>query len=114
MPVYRPNMNTVLNLRERPTEAIAHERWSTPPLTSRIRQKIFIMAAPNQFFSLNFNGADPASPFTCPHCQHENPVDASMCKGHKRGKPCCWVVPIVSQAHGNDEDGTSDANGGKS
>ncbi|KLO97860.1 uncharacterized protein FFB20_15167 [Fusarium fujikuroi] len=72
------------------------------------------MAAPNQFFSLNFNGADPASPFTCPHCQHENPVDASMCKGHKRGKPCCWVVPIVFQAHGNDEDGTSDANGGKS
>ncbi|SCV34667.1 uncharacterized protein FFFS_04390 [Fusarium fujikuroi] len=35
MPVYRPNMNTVLNLRERPTEAIAHERWSTPPLTSQ-------------------------------------------------------------------------------
>ncbi|KAF5666814.1 hypothetical protein FCIRC_10050 [Fusarium circinatum] len=28
-----------------------------------------IMPAPTQYLSPNFNGADPTSPFTCPHCQ---------------------------------------------
>ncbi|KAF5658025.1 hypothetical protein FCIRC_13033 [Fusarium circinatum] len=79
------------------------------------------MAAPTQFFSLNFNGADPAAPLTCPHCNYENPANSSMCEGYERGKPCCCVVPIIFQAQGgaqngdgNDDDGTSDEYGGES
>ena len=45
---------------------------------------------------MNLNGAQLEAPKKCPYCNFTNIKGVSMCEGRENGKPCVWVVPIIS------------------